>query len=267
MTTATERIAMDNHPSFWDGARALGEFIGGVGTAFGAIFAAVKLFPMMWDRALLLTKCNSAETAAREYRLACDRLERTVSMQHQTIELLEQSNAKQRHEYELQEERFSEFASSAGSFIITLVNALKDQRTRLQNAGIIDMPTIPPIPEDLEQAVAAAKRKTIEQRRAREAPKSEHPFTSTTAPEGGRIIVEDRQLTEHFSLAELTTTSTGLDNTPDADQEARLQTLAEFMEKVRAILGNNAVTVDSAFRSEAVNAAVGGVSNSAHALA
>lgn len=75
------------------------------------------------------------------------------------------------------------------------------------------------------------------------------------------------QLTPHFSLAELTTTNTGLDNTPNSEEETRLQTLAEFMEKVRAILGNNAITVNSAFRSEAVNEAVGGVSNSAHRLA
>ena len=75
------------------------------------------------------------------------------------------------------------------------------------------------------------------------------------------------QLTEHFSLAELTVTDTGLDNTPDAAQTDLLKTLAEFLEKVRTILGNNPVTINSAFRSAAVNAAVGGVSDSAHALA
>jgi hypothetical protein len=74
------------------------------------------------------------------------------------------------------------------------------------------------------------------------------------------------QLSEHFSLEELTHTDTGLDNTPDAAMVERLTTLAEFLEKVRALLGNNPITVDSAFRSPAVNAAVGGVPNSAHAL-
>ena len=75
------------------------------------------------------------------------------------------------------------------------------------------------------------------------------------------------QLSPHFSLAELTVTGTGLDNTPDAEMESRLSTLAIFLEKVRVILGNNPVLIDSAFRSPAVNAAVGGVSNSAHAIA
>lgn len=75
------------------------------------------------------------------------------------------------------------------------------------------------------------------------------------------------QFTDHFSLAELTTTSEPFDNTPDAAELARLKTLAIFMEKVRAILGGHPITVDSAFRSEAVNDAVGGVSDSAHRLA
>lgn len=75
------------------------------------------------------------------------------------------------------------------------------------------------------------------------------------------------QLTPNFSLEELTTTNTGLDNTPNADEIERLQTLAVFMEKVRTILGDNPISVSSAFRSEAVNNAVGGVSNSAHRLA
>lgn len=75
------------------------------------------------------------------------------------------------------------------------------------------------------------------------------------------------QFTDHFSLAELTVTDTGLPNSPDADELTRLKTLAIFMEKVRAILGGHPISVDSAFRSEAVNDSVGGVSNSAHRLA
>jgi hypothetical protein len=35
---------------------------------------------------------------------------------------------------------------------------------------------------------------------------------------------------------------------------------------VRTILGNNAITINSAFRSHAVNVVVGGVDNSAHTL-
>ncbi len=74
------------------------------------------------------------------------------------------------------------------------------------------------------------------------------------------------QLSPHFSLTELTVTDTGLDNTPDAMMEATLVTLAVFLEKVRAVLGSNPVLVDSAYRSPAVNAADGGVSDSAHLL-
>lgn len=74
-------------------------------------------------------------------------------------------------------------------------------------------------------------------------------------------------LTAHFTLEELTHTDTGLPNVVDPDELKRLQTLAIFMEKVRAILGGHPITVDSAFRSEAVNEAVGGVPDSAHRLA
>lgn len=74
------------------------------------------------------------------------------------------------------------------------------------------------------------------------------------------------QLSAHFSLAELTHTGTGLPNNPNPIEIGRLFLLARFMEKVRAICGNRAITVNSAFRSEAVNNAVGGVSNSAHRL-
>ncbi len=74
------------------------------------------------------------------------------------------------------------------------------------------------------------------------------------------------QLSPHFSLEELTTTNTGLNNTPNADEIERLRLLAAFLEKVRAVLGGKSMSVNSAFRSEAVNKAVGGVSNSAHRL-
>lgn len=75
-------------------------------------------------------------------------------------------------------------------------------------------------------------------------------------------------MTPHFSLEELTASDTararGIDNTPPAATKANLQRLAEFMEEVRAILGNHPITVTSGYRSAALNAAVGGVPNSAH---
>lgn len=77
---------------------------------------------------------------------------------------------------------------------------------------------------------------------------------------------DDKQLTQHFRLSELTVTGTGLDNTPDDAQIGLLTTLAEFLEKCRLQLRNEPVLIDSAFRSTEVNEAVGGVPNSAHTL-
>jgi len=74
-------------------------------------------------------------------------------------------------------------------------------------------------------------------------------------------------VTPHFSLAELTRTDhRTLDNTPDADALANLQRLAEFLERVREVLGGRAVMVNSAYRSKAVNDAVGSKDTSQHRL-
>jgi putative chitinase len=74
------------------------------------------------------------------------------------------------------------------------------------------------------------------------------------------------QLSPHFTLEELTVTNTGLNNSPDATALARLKAVATKMEAVRTLLGGKAITINSAYRNPQVNAAVGGVSNSAHAL-
>ncbi len=73
-------------------------------------------------------------------------------------------------------------------------------------------------------------------------------------------------MTPHFSLAELTRTDhRTLDNTPDPAALANLQRLAEFLEQVREVLGRP-VMVNSAFRSKAVNDAVGSKDTSQHRL-
>ena len=72
------------------------------------------------------------------------------------------------------------------------------------------------------------------------------------------------QLTEHFTLEELTRTDTGLPNEPDPTSRANLSRIANALEAVRAVCGGRAVHVSSGFRSEAVNARVGGSSTSAH---
>jgi len=74
-------------------------------------------------------------------------------------------------------------------------------------------------------------------------------------------------VTPHFTLAELTVTDhRSLDNTPDADALANLRRLALFLEKVKDVLGGKPVMVNSAFRSKAVNDAVGSSDRSQHRL-
>jgi len=75
------------------------------------------------------------------------------------------------------------------------------------------------------------------------------------------------QLSEHFTLAELTATDhRSLDNTPDPTALANLHRLAEFLEQVREVLGGKPVMVNSAFRSKAVNDVVGSKDTSQHRL-
>ena len=72
-------------------------------------------------------------------------------------------------------------------------------------------------------------------------------------------------MSEHFSYDELTKTSTGLDNIPNESELANLNVLANGLELVRAAIGKP-ININSAFRSEAVNKAIGGAANSAHLL-
>ena len=74
-------------------------------------------------------------------------------------------------------------------------------------------------------------------------------------------------MTPHFSLAELTHTDhRSLDNTPNAAELANLQRLAEFLETVKTTLGGKPIMINSAFRSKAVNDAVGSKDTSQHRL-
>ena len=74
-------------------------------------------------------------------------------------------------------------------------------------------------------------------------------------------------MTPHFTLAELTHTDhRSLDNTPNAAELANLKRLAEFLEVVKTTLGGKAVMISSAFRSKAVNDAVGSRDTSQHRL-
>ena len=75
------------------------------------------------------------------------------------------------------------------------------------------------------------------------------------------------QLSEHFTLEELTITShREFENVPNADQINNLERLAELLEQVKKIVGNKPVMVNSGFRSLQVNNAVGSKPTSQHCL-
>jgi uncharacterized protein YcbK (DUF882 family) len=74
-------------------------------------------------------------------------------------------------------------------------------------------------------------------------------------------------LSEHFTLEELTHTDhRELDNSPTQDEISNLQRLAFFLEEVKKVLGGKPVMVNSAFRSKAVNDAVGSKDASQHRI-
>lgn len=74
-------------------------------------------------------------------------------------------------------------------------------------------------------------------------------------------------MTPNFTLAELTHTDhREFDNTPNETEQANLQRLAEFLELVKVALGGKPIMVNSAFRSKAVNDAVGSKDTSQHRL-
>ena len=78
------------------------------------------------------------------------------------------------------------------------------------------------------------------------------------------------KLSEHFSLAEMCKTSANLDNVPNEAQVENLKRLCGWLEMLRSELnkrygeGNDPIFINSGFRSEAVNKAVGGVKGSNH---
>ena len=73
------------------------------------------------------------------------------------------------------------------------------------------------------------------------------------------------QLSAHFTLEELTHTDhRELDNTPNEQELANLNRLAAFLEEVKTVLGGKPIMVNSAFRSKAVNDAVGSKDTSQH---
>ena len=92
-------------------------------------------------------------------------------------------------------------------------------------------------------------------------------------------------LSEHFKLAELTKTKTGIDNVPNEEQVENLKRLCQWLEQLRLRynqmrnekgemrngneemrneVGEYPIIINSGFRSPEVNKAVGGVPTSNH---
>ena len=77
-------------------------------------------------------------------------------------------------------------------------------------------------------------------------------------------------LSEHFSLAELCKTKTRIENVPNEAQVENLKRLCRWLERLRKRWndkygdGDDPIIINSGFRSEAVNKAVGGVPTSNH---
>jgi zinc D-Ala-D-Ala carboxypeptidase len=78
------------------------------------------------------------------------------------------------------------------------------------------------------------------------------------------------RLTPHFKLAELTVSDEarkrGLSNQPAYEHLANLRVTALGLEMVKRLLGGRPIIITSAYRSPAVNAAVGGTPTSAHPM-
>jgi hypothetical protein len=74
-------------------------------------------------------------------------------------------------------------------------------------------------------------------------------------------------LTKNFTLEELTHTDhRELDNEPNESEKANLMRLAVFLEEVKQLLNGSPIMVNSAFRSKAVNDAVGSKDTSQHRI-
>ena len=78
------------------------------------------------------------------------------------------------------------------------------------------------------------------------------------------------KLSEHFSLAELTKTNSGIANVPSEAQVENLKRVCGWLERLRKRWndkygdGDDPIIINSGFRSAAVNKAVGGVPTSNH---
>ena len=83
-------------------------------------------------------------------------------------------------------------------------------------------------------------------------------------------INKQAKLSQHFTLGELTKTNTNIKNVPNEVQVENLKRLCGWLEMLRSEWnkrygeGNDPIIINSGYRSEAVNKAVGGVPSSNH---
>ena len=83
-------------------------------------------------------------------------------------------------------------------------------------------------------------------------------------------INKQARLSEHFGLAELCKTKTGIENVPNQEQVNNLKRLCRWLEQLRRRWnnlygdGDDPIIINSGFRSAEVNKAVGGVPTSNH---
>lgn len=81
---------------------------------------------------------------------------------------------------------------------------------------------------------------------------------------------EEMKLSEHFSLAELCKTKTGISNVPNEEQVDNLRRVCRWLEQLRRRWnnlygeGDDPIVINSGFRSPEVNKAVGGATMSNH---
>ena len=81
---------------------------------------------------------------------------------------------------------------------------------------------------------------------------------------------EEMRLSEHFKLAELCKTKTGIENVPNEEQVNNLKRVCQWLEQLRRRWnnlygeGDDPIVINSGFRSPEVNKAVGGVPTSNH---
>ncbi len=99
---------------------------------------------------------------------------------------------------------------------------------------------------------------------------SENLTSSSEAALSHSSELDGVRLSPHFTLEELTKTNTGIDNVPNEEQVDNLKRLCRWLERLRQKWndyygeGDDPLIINSAFRSKAVNKAVGGAPSTNH---